>query len=232
MTTNYAEQDQRRQAARAAFVAAVPAIVTALRALEPIKGWALKPATDPTERVRWVKLRNADGEDLFLGFDEYKTRIDISANWPQLPDGTTWYPRKYRDEASPSIGVSATKAPTQIARDIVRRFLPAYRVLLAVATADITAATQYRDTTADTFDRLIAGCPHLRADHDSTMANRATRARGRDLTASIVNLDGVSCYGGVRVSGDSVTLERLSINGACARAVLAVLVACGKGGAQ
>lgn len=228
--TNYAEQDQQRSAARAAFVAAVPAIVTALRALEPIKGWALKPATDPTERVRWVKLYNADDEDLFLGFDEYKTRIDISANWPTLPDGTTWYPRKYRDEASPAIGVSATKAPAQIARDIVRRFLPAYRALLAIASADVASATAYRDTTADTFDRLIAGCPHLRADRDSTMANRGERRRGGDLTASIVNLEGVSCYGGVRVSGDSVTLERLNVNGECARRVLAALVACVEGG--
>lgn len=207
---------------RAAFVHALPQIARELATLEPAAGWLLE-LPDVEDRARWTRVRAMESGDVFtLHFDEHKNRIDVLPDWPRMPDGTTWYPRKYADESSPAIGVSAAKAPAQIARDIVRRFLPAYRVLLAKARERIAEQQQYSDNTADTFDRLVAAAPFLRVDHNSSMSQRTA---GRELSASICDAGGAS-YGSMRVSGDSVTFERLSLTAECAGMVLAAIKAC------
>lgn len=225
--TYVATERAAKRAKAAAFRATCEQIAIELRRLDG-GPWALAPAKPVND---WGELASpdligADGERLDLSIDAYgqRGRIGVSVGWPQLPDGTTWYPSKYRDEASPSITVSADKLPLVIARDIVRRVLPAYRALLGKARETIAGQRSHIDATADTFDRLIAGSGgHLTADRDSTMANRLQRRGNQDLTATLRDVDGVSCYS-VRVSGDSVTFERLYVNGAIAARILAAIV--------
>lgn len=77
-----------------------------------------------------------DGEEvIWIGFDRYKNRLHISGLWPRsrTPGDNSQFSHwdvDYRSEP-PGITVDANKSAERIKRDIERRFLPAYRALLA-----------------------------------------------------------------------------------------------------
>jgi hypothetical protein len=192
--------EDRREWRKAFHATTAPAIVAALAKLEPDAGWTIE-ATEETDRYHNPALCNSRGERFWLALDEYKRKLTVHGTYGKMPDGRIWIPRdRVRDAVDPSPTISAEKTPEQIARDILRRFLPDYRTNLASYRAHVAEASAYRDKTATLFDEIVTlGDGWIRVDrhHDE---------RASERTASVYNAPGIN-YGNVRVSGDYVRLE-------------------------
>lgn len=96
------------------------------------------------------------GEDrIWISYDSHKHRFTISGRWPcSKIDNSTFTPSGLWNPKpdSPSIGVDADKSAEQIAKDIARRFLPAYR-------------------------QVLKRCQEARDNHDSYIRNSNNLAR-------------------------------------------------------
>ena len=197
-----------------------PAIVAALATLEPEAGWSLEAGDVNEMRYQNPAIHNPTGERFWLSVDEYKHRVTVHGTYGAMPDGRLWIPRdRVRDAVDVSPTIGADKVPEQIARDIVRRFLPDYRKYLALYRADVADATAFRCKTASLFDELVAlGNGWIRADAQND-------ARGSERTASLYNAPGIS-YGSLRVSGDHVRIE-VSVTPAFAKRFAALFAAAG-----
>jgi hypothetical protein len=194
MTNDRWEQQQHREREFHASTAAT--IVDALNRVDAA-GWTIAHG----DERHYSRAVTTTGENFSLSYDRHKNRIHVSGNWPAMPDGRFWYPR-YGDE-SPGITVSADRAPDAVAKDIARRFLPAYRTLLAKARAEVRGAQEYRNATERNFAELVAaGAPYIRPHQGQN--------NGDERTASIYDAPGVS-YGTIRVGGQSVQFDRLSM---------------------
>ncbi len=143
---------------REAFVALRETIVPALtKAGAP--GFSVAPNADESDDERCIKLTREDGYGLYLSLNWYQRpgKIHVSHIAPQDNAGRTLWWSEYMPRAAgsferataPEINVSADKTADQIARDIVRRMLPALAVGWPVVQgimADRIAATSARDT--------------------------------------------------------------------------------------
>lgn len=204
-----------RNAAKLAF--ATTTVKNIARALSAASGaaWTRVGKNDDNGYL-WTSLCNG-AEQIHLGLDEYKNRVSVSANWPKLPDGSSWLPRQRHGEA-PSITVDATKPVEQIARDIVRRFLPEYRRLLALALEDVASSTKYRDDTKAAFDEVVA----------ASKGYLQPSTNGREPgSANIHGAPGIG-YGSIRVSANSVTFDHFSTSVEFAKRLFALIEQYGK----
>lgn len=136
---------------REAFIALRETIAPALtKAGAP--GFRLAPNADESDNERLIKLTREGGYGLYLSLNFYQRpgKIHVSHVAPQDNAGRTLWWREYmRRATAPEINVSADKSADQIARDIVRRMLPALAVGWPVVQgilADRIAATSARDT--------------------------------------------------------------------------------------
>lgn len=161
-----------------------------------------------------------DDEAIDLTLDGYgkRGRIGVSGSWPRLPDGSYLSARQLDADGYAPITVASDKPPAQIARDIARRFLPGYRALLAKARDRHNQQRNRTALTIATFDHLLAA-GGLEADYQS----KRDRAQlgDRELSASIRAGEGIS--GSIRVSGDHVYFERLSVSAAVAARIIAAI---------
>lgn len=147
-------------------------------------------------------------------------RISIHLNWPHdnKGDAASRWDSKGEKVQCPAITVANTKTPEQIAKDIVRRILPAAVAANAVARANIAATHKFYDGNVEAIylmAKTLGGEPDR---HYQT----------KELTGEI---DPYKCvgipsfkgagYGKVKVSGkDSITLELMSMDNATAVAIL------------
>jgi hypothetical protein len=116
---------------------------------------------------------NADGfrlngdERIHIGYNSWGAkghRLHISGCWPRskIPSDSAQFTHRdvdYKSE-SPSITADANKSAEQIKRDIERRFLPAYRALLAKCLEARDRHDQYttsRNQNAEEIARLCGG---------------------------------------------------------------------------
>lgn len=127
-------------------------------------GWEVKPADGDT--VAYASLRRAsDGAEFYMHHDSYRGRLTIGPSWPRDPrTRDTFEPYVYAPNARggsdrirvESIGVGPSRPPAAIAREIARRFLPAYlpqyaeavRLQQASETANTGAAALVRELAA------------------------------------------------------------------------------------
>lgn len=150
-------------------------IAEALRAIAPLKPWTF---VEPTEDTYSVYLRNAGKARIYLQFDGYghekPTRLSISGHlnigknnqyvevYEMGADGTGWY-----KASVPSITVTCAKNPEAIAKDIMRRFLPEYVRVLALAEDKLAKDTAYEAKIAANLLRLadVAGVEINSTEH-------------------------------------------------------------------
>ena len=109
----------------------------------------------------------------------------------------------YPHPADTSISISAAKSPAQIATEILRRFLPAYRVVLAQCLVVRERHETFVKTQNSVADRIAAslGVPRP-AGHDNQPGTSF------DLPKSLTAPEH-SPYGSISVSGETV---RFAIN--------------------
>lgn len=191
----------RREREREFRDTTAPAIAAELAMIEPAAGWRWVPGTEDNHQ-RAGLFDNA-GASIWFRFDSMKQRVDVHGAYPNMPDGTGWFPRRHEYKAADvSIGCSVCKPVHAIARDIARRFLPEYRKFLGWAAEDIAQQQQWHNSTRATFDAILAaGGDVIKADAHRN--GQRVDATGTDtLMASFVGM-----YGSVRVSGDSVRIE-------------------------
>ena len=144
--------------------------------------------------------------------DEYTLNYDDTGHWPHVdgPDsfsvwlhGPGWAGRDRISVSGqypvhrPEITCSIVREPSSIVRDILQRFLPAYRELLAAANQQAQEYDAYLDATQETARRFLT-FPGI------TLNDRRSGA-GRQLSISTPG-----CYGGAEVSRDTVRFEGLS----------------------
>lgn len=96
-------------------------------------------------------LIHADGYGVSMRWDD--TRIEISGIWPRDKAGCVQIPR---DEYRPGITVAYDKAPTKIAADIVKRFLPGYVEVWKLQKEKADSNDRYEATTAANVARIVA----------------------------------------------------------------------------
>jgi hypothetical protein len=169
------------------------AISGALNALVPLRPWTF---VEPTENTYSVGLRNAGNGRIYLQFDGYEApkRISISGSlhvgnlgqyvevYERGADGKGW---KIASRL-PVITVTVAKNPEAIARDIVRRFLPEYLRVLALAEEKVAANNAYEATIAANLQRL-AKATGTALPWSSELRNNFTWKRGNNyhtVTAS------------------------------------------------
>lgn len=92
---------------------------------------------------------------LFLQYhhDRKGDYINVSPDWPRDPKGQV-----YSERGCTSINVSAEKAPEQIARDIVRRFVPNFTQKYAAALERSRSQAAYDADVAGNYRLLAEAC--------------------------------------------------------------------------
>jgi hypothetical protein len=159
--------------------------------------WTLTPLP---EGCRWVELRHTEGYGFHLSNSWPRGRLTISGLWPHSATGESFAPWGHRAK----ITVTPIKTGAQIARDITRRFLPAY-------------LPQWREQSARRDQREA---------HE-----QQTHAVGRRLATQIgaEYHEDRRClsfhHGTLTVSGEEVTFNIRGVSAPQAQRILALLVA-------
>jgi hypothetical protein len=209
--------EAEREARRLSFRVLGPMLLTELQALEPSAGWSLRvPQDDASVNPAFAATT---GEQFWLSLDEYRGRIHVHARYGLHADGRPWIPRDAaHDAVSPSPTMDAMKTPAAIARDILRRFLPAYRGHLVTYRTQVAHQQAYHGQTAASFaGLLVAGDGLLRT-------RTPTPKPGTEGQADFYALSG-EVSGDVHVSGTSVRFDRLCLPPALAGDVLRLITA-------
>jgi hypothetical protein len=88
-----------------------------------LESWTWEEPKNKSVKDSWQFLAGPKGAKLNLHYDKYGGRIGIHGEYPR--SGGTIYPWNDRDRPE-AITVSARREPFAIAKDIERRYLPAY----------------------------------------------------------------------------------------------------------
>src|SRR5258708_33417287 len=100
-------------------------------------------AEDSQDRRPWrSRIEGPDSQALFLSNTWGPKGMLHVSGW--APDGIP-HETPVRGGALPSINVSLTKTPTQIAKDITRRLLPDYQALLTKVIEQHRQDTEYKN---------------------------------------------------------------------------------------
>lgn len=157
--------------------------------------WELVPTTtDPIDyesRIPHIR-RKTDGAnfDISSAYRD-KNRLSVSGNWPKDATGTQQRPyfSQYSDfgTESPSITFARSKTTAQAARDIARRFLPAFLPMWEKQAATVnhwddnrTKRKNLAQTLAELLDGKVRG---PRDERDSTPATVSLYNYDRGITS-------------------------------------------------
>ncbi len=140
-------------------------------------------------------------------------KLHISGYYPKDGDAyrapRDWGVVAYNEEA-PSVNVSATREPVAIARDIVRRFLPAYTEIYRACIAKQQQQNAYRTNVNNTAAQLAALIP-------------GAELRERDSVKSVHFYSTGHGYGDFSPSSDTVNMDLRSLPVALARRIAALI---------
>ena len=186
-------------------------------------------ARDPDCRVN---LHNDAGEDIHCNFSAGygDKRIKVSGNYPRNADGTwpgTPYATseergshdrglditQYGEISAPGITISPDKTPEQIARDIEKRFLPAYREYKKRLQAVINAHDDYEAKTVAALAALKGAALTEYEIKERKVNIDGRKVKGQEYTP----------YANVRASREDITLEIRNLNPDQARRILAII---------
>lgn len=178
-------------------------LVTLYTRLASLLGGTVRLDADQTPH----KISLGDERILWVNYDPYKHRLNISGCWPfsRIPGEThkIFVPRDlHPQQVSPEISVAADRVPETLAADIQRRFLPEYIRVLGLC--------QARRDVNDAWVVQQAG-----------FASRVATVLGVDLpkqsspsdnfTFGLPNESKREYYGSIRVSGTSTSIEVRSL---------------------
>jgi hypothetical protein len=151
---------------------------------------------DPDDwKPRLVLLRERDGISLFMSHSWQKENIwYASSEAVKAPDGTSirlsdWRPRDCKDYCA---NISDKKTPAQIARDIIRRIVPAAENAAQRALEGWKKQTERTAWLEATTARFLSDCPGLELSRQSenNPSRREFRRYGRPhITAEIEAYD-------------------------------------------
>jgi hypothetical protein len=226
------EYEARREAERAAEAARVRefGILMEVVALELAK--AGEGAVMFRPRV-WDDVAQAAGELVFadglelhasttrIGYGAAgKYRLVFSMNVPREADGTYRSLRDYQQgDVAPEITVGADATPERIAKEIRRRLIVDFDLRARLAKVLEIQASR----------AAFARGKEALARELFALAEQAPRERefeqGRDAEIRLYGFAPGVSYGHMRVSGDDSVRVELSVNGAVAREILALLKA-------
>lgn len=190
--------------------------------LAELKLTEVKKEKDEYYHTANIEGENVLGEAIYLSANAYgKWRINVSGVYPRGREGEylTVYKQVHKirsdgseysgwDEVkSESITVSSDKTPAQIARDIERRFMPAYRERLRLCIAKLNEQIDYQSESETTLEKAL----------------------GRRLTPEEAKRREYSFYhesghlGHVKASGKRIDLEISEINADQARKIIQII---------
>ena len=156
----------------------------------------------------WGHTIALDGEaGIFFHYDSRGHRFNISGCWPRsrtpgADSRASFTPRDLNHQApDTSINVSAGKGAKQIASDINRRFLPAYREVFARCLERRQQSEDYAAKQNELAGKVARAL--------NVSLKQGDRAKNFDLPS---NLTEGSAYGSIEVSGDSVRFEVRSLD--------------------
>lgn len=184
------DRSKRLQAGFATWAAAVAAAL----------GGSLDKPRHPENSSYWQTVRLPDGLTFDLHLLGYESRVAVSGNWPKDGNGQSVTPRdaiRY-DTVAAKIYVGAERAPAAAAKDIARRFLPAYREQHAACVARAGQRNNYQNKVTANTRRLAKV---LGISDSDQHCFRLADGRG-ELHPSLAGLSR-----GVSVSGDSARFE-------------------------
>ena len=149
---------------------------------------------DADQRPHGFKLAEAEG--VWLSYDSYKHRLNVSGQWPysRLPGeaNTRFGPWELHPRPEDtSISISADKNVPKIATEIPRRFIPAYRTVLALCLARRDSHESYETNKKQLAQTVATALGARLRNNDGTCF---------DLPA---NLTATQAYGDVTVSGEA-----------------------------
>lgn len=104
----------------------------------------------------WQVIRLPDGLTFSLHLNGYESRVSVSGDWPKDGNNQTVTPRdaiRYDTEAA-NIHVGAERDPAAAAKDIARRFLPAYREQYAACLERVAGRNEYQRTVEANAKRI------------------------------------------------------------------------------
>lgn len=194
---------EARKIWREVFTRDIAVLIAAhLRELEPAKNWHIIES----DHTWGPRFSSDDGEQFSLSLDDHKRRVNVYPTYGETPDGRQWSPNDANctDERP---GISGDKAPESIARDIVRRFLPAYRVCLEVYRERCTEQARFFKATADLARDIIDASGGALKHENYRHADQRDKSEIR--LDFVGHPQGVS-YGYIRVSEKWVRLEGVS----------------------
>jgi len=146
-------------------------------------------------------------------------KLHIFGSWPmrgqEHMSPRSWGAVPYNEDGDPSINVSVARGPEAIAREISRRFLPAYRDLYAKRLAKQREQHECHNRTHANAARLASALGVPCPPQDDSKAT--------EYTLRISALDTRGFYGHARVFSDTVDLDLRSISTDTALRILEVL---------
>lgn len=94
------------------------------------------------------------GPNFSVAFDRYqgKGKLQLFPHWPHDAKGQEQWPRA--NDRPSSINIAHTKPPVQIAREIERRFLPAYLEAWDKQCADVASANDWNRRKLANIERI------------------------------------------------------------------------------
>ena len=196
-------------------------------------------APDPESKYdARVNMSNAAGEDIHVYFSAGygDKRIKVSGNYPRNADGS--YPGtvyatteergshdkpgtgipgldigQYGEIAHPTITISPDKTPEIIARDIERRFLPAYREYLRRVQARVNDHNEYEAKTAAALAALKGAALTEYEAKERKFNMDGRKVKGQDYTP----------HANIQASREDITLEIRNLSIDQAARILAVI---------
>lgn len=131
-------------------------------------------------------------------------KFSFSGVFPSNVKNEVFFPRTYDKSAYTTISCDCDRTPAAIAKDVQRRFLPAFVNELAVQNQRVADSNFYHATTEKNTARM----------HEVSGGKRYDR---NEISLSSERSD---IYGRVKVSGDSISIDLNSLSPAQAEAVL------------
>jgi hypothetical protein len=174
------------------------------------EGWT---ASAPDGHDNGVYLNGPDNVQLHISYIRVYSSADDRLNISGAPAREEWKQASdYRDRkdfpnARKGITVSVSKSPSQIARDITKRLLPAYLPYVAELRKRLASENDYEARVVTFRAQLLAALGSAGVEHGD-----------HDI---YLHLD--DGYGTIRVSADSVSFDRFSLPGHLALEIAKVL---------
>lgn len=155
-------------------------------------GWTYDPKHENNANIEWrQEIRNGE---MGICLQQCKDKIEISGCWPVDENKHVYSPRfSQYGEAAIDIKVTPSRSFDNLAKDIQKRFVPAYLALFAKMLAQRESCNNYNNKIKENIEKLQSAMKQIK--------NRKNHHSVNEISFWAQNADG-----DIRVSGNSVRL--------------------------